>query len=105
MSSLPVRALTLAMILAIVITGCGKKKTRVAVPAGGNGTAAAAPPIGTTERGVASWYGHPYHGRPAADGEIYDMETLVAAHRTMPFNTWLKVTNVENDKAVTVCVI
>src|SRR4051812_7214913 len=46
--------------------------------------------IGYTEQGTASWYGVPYHGRPAADGEIYDMETLVAAHRVMPFNTWLR---------------
>src|SRR5690348_3426671 len=45
-------------------------------------------PVGYTEEGIASWYGVPYHGRQAADGEIYDMETLVAAHRVMPFNTW-----------------
>ena len=38
-------------------------------------------------RGVASWYGHPYHGRRAASGEIYDMEKLTAAHRTLPFGT------------------
>jgi rare lipoprotein A len=62
-------------------------------------------PVGYTEQGVASWYGVPYHGRPAADGEIYDMEKLVAAHRLMPFNTWLKVTNLTNNKSVTVRVI
>jgi len=61
--------------------------------------------IGYTEQGVASWYGVPYHGRPAADGEIYDMETLVAAHRLLPFNTWLKVTNLANNKSVNVRVI
>jgi rare lipoprotein A len=60
---------------------------------------------GYTEQGLASWYGIPYHGRRAADGEIYDMETLVAAHRTMPFNTWVKVTNVANNKTVDVRVI
>ncbi len=62
-------------------------------------------PIGVTEEGLASWYGVPYHGRPAADGEIYDMEQLVAAHRTMPFNTWLKVTNLNNNRSVNVRVI
>ena len=62
-------------------------------------------PDGYTEEGIASWYGVPYHGRPAADGEIYDMETLVAAHRTMPFNTWLKVTNLTNGLSVNVRVI
>lgn len=62
-------------------------------------------PVGYTEEGVASWYGIPFHGRAAADGEIYDMETLVAAHRLMPFNTWLRVTNLSNSKSVNVRVI
>ncbi len=62
-------------------------------------------PVGYTEQGVGSWYGIPYHGRPAADGETYDMETLVAAHRTLPFNTWLRVTNLQNSKTVDVRVI
>lgn len=61
--------------------------------------------LGYEEEGVASWYGIPFHGRAAADGEIYDMETLVAAHRLLPFNTWLKVTNLANGKAVNVRVI
>ncbi len=61
--------------------------------------------VGYTEEGIASWYGVPYHGRPAADGEIYDMEKLVAAHRVMPFNTWLKVTNLANNESVNVRVI
>ncbi len=60
---------------------------------------------GYTEEGIASWYGVPYHGRPAADGEIYDMETMVAAHRVLPFNTWLEVTNLQNGKSVKVRVI
>src|ERR1017187_3820031 len=56
-------------------------------PAAVPGTAPATAPVPApaySEAGVASWYGHPYHGRPAADGEIYDMEQLVAAHRTLP---------------------
>jgi len=61
--------------------------------------------VGYTEEGKASWYGVPYHGRPAADGEIYDMETMVAAHRVIPFNTWLEVTNLQNGKSVKVRVI
>ncbi len=61
--------------------------------------------VGYAEEGIASWYGVPYHGRPAADGEIYDMETLVAAHRVIPFNTWLRVTNAANGKSVDVRVI
>jgi rare lipoprotein A len=61
--------------------------------------------VGYSEEGLASWYGVPYHHRHAADGEIYDMETLVAAHRLLPFNTWLRVTNLTNNKMVDVRVI
>jgi len=60
---------------------------------------------GYSETGVASWYGHPYHGRPAADGEIYDMETMVAAHRTLPFQTWVRVYDLDNNKTVEVRII
>ena len=55
-----------------------------------------------SESGVASWYGYPYHGRHAADGEIYDMDKLTAAHRTLPFGTRVRVVNLRNDKAVNV---
>jgi rare lipoprotein A len=82
------------------LTGCGGKKVKVA-----RGAIPASVPVGHTERGVASWYGHPYHGRPAADGEIYDMETLVAAHRTLPFQTWVRVRNLSNGKTVDVRII
>lgn len=60
------------------------------------------PQIGDTEAGTASWYGEPYHGRRAADGEIYDMEQLTAAHRTLPFNTWVRVRNQQNGRIVEV---
>ena len=49
--------------------------------------------------------GHPYHGRQAADGEIYDMETMVAAHRTLPFQTWVRVYDLDNNKTVEVRII
>lgn len=80
-------------------------------PSAGSGTlpaktdSPAAPNIGYMETGLASWYGHPYHGRPAADGEIYDMEQLVAAHRTLPFDTWVRVYDLDNDKNVEVRII
>jgi len=92
---------------ATVVADCSKKKTTVAVPAPQTGPApaSAAPPVGTAERGLASWYGHPYHGRPAADGEIYDMEKMVAAHRTLPFQTVVRVRNLGNDKTVDVRII
>src|SRR6266850_5637680 len=55
--------------------------------------------------GVASWYGHPFDGRLTANGEIYDMEKMTAAHRTLPFGTWLEVKNLSNDKTVKVRII
>lgn len=92
-----------ALAIGVVIEGCAKKKTQVA--ARPRIAAAPAPPAGTVERGMASWYGHPYHGRRAADGEIYDMETLVAAHRTLPFQTMVRVRHLANDKTVDVRII
>jgi rare lipoprotein A len=65
----------------------------------------APPRVLPAETGLASWYGYPYHGRAAADGEIYDMETLTAAHRTLPFGTRVRVTNVSNQKTVEVRII
>jgi rare lipoprotein A len=58
--------------------------------------------IGSTEIGIASWYGVPYDGRAAASGEIYDMEKLTAAHRVLPFQTWVEITNLSNGKQVDV---
>ena len=57
------------------------------------------------EQGVASWYGEPFHGRRAANGEIFDMNTLVAAHRTLPFGSILRVTNLNNGRDVEVRII
>jgi rare lipoprotein A len=97
-----------ALVLAgLLLQGCGKKKVAAAHPSRNpKPTAAARPPkIGDTETGMASWYGHPYHGRAAADGEIYDMEKLTAAHRTLPFNTWVRVENIGNGKSVDVRII
>lgn len=59
-------------------------------------------PAGYTEEGNASWYGNPFHGRRASNGEIYDMYKLTAAHRTLPFETLVRVTNLSNGKSTTV---
>jgi rare lipoprotein A len=89
------KSLCVAVAAGVLLSGCGGKK-RVTVPAAR---------LGATETGVASWYGRPYHGRRAANGEIYDMEKMTAAHRTLPFGTWLRVTNLENGKSVEVRII
>jgi rare lipoprotein A len=59
-------------------------------------------PAGYTEEGEASWYGAPFHGRQASNGEIYDMNKLTAAHRTLPFETMVRVTNERNGKSAVV---
>jgi rare lipoprotein A len=48
------------------------------------------------EEGVASWYGVPFNGHRTSNGEIYDMHQLTAAHRTLPFNSIVRVTNLRN---------
>jgi len=59
-------------------------------------------PAGYTEDGNASWYGKPFDGRRASNGEIYDMYKLTAAHRTLPFDTMVRVTNLNNGRSTTV---
>ena len=59
-------------------------------------------PAGYTEEGNASWYGVPFHGRHASNGEVYDMYKLTAAHRTLPFETMVRVTNLNNGKSTVV---
>ena len=74
-----------------------------ASPAGKHGKTPAAPaPVGYTEEGNASWYGNPFHGRRASNGETYDMHKLTAAHRTLPFDTMVRVTNLSNNKSTVV---
>lgn len=54
------------------------------------------------ERGVASWYGTKFHGRPTANGETYDMFAMTAAHKTLPIPAYVKVTNLDNGRSVIV---
>ena len=54
------------------------------------------------EAGQASWYGDPYHGRQAASGEVFDKNKLTAAHRSLAFDTWVRVENQTNGRSVDV---
>lgn len=54
------------------------------------------------QEGQASWYGDPYHGRRAASGEVFDKNKLTAAHRTLAFDTWVRVENQANGRTVDV---
>lgn len=57
---------------------------------------------GQTFRGIASYYADKFHGRKTSSGELFDMNGFTAAHRTLPFGTEVKVTNLKNGKSVIV---
>ncbi len=57
---------------------------------------------GYKERGVASWYGKKFHGRPTSSQEPYDMYGMTAAHKTLPLPTYVRVRNLKNNKTIVV---
>jgi len=79
--------------LAVVLQGCGKKARAPVAPG-------VDPDV--TEVGIASWYGHPFHGRRTANGEVYDMDGMTAAHKTLPFGSVVEVQNLDNGKKTVV---
>ncbi len=77
----PHRALVGVLLL---VAGCARAVVTAPTPPAG---------VGWEETGDASWYGDPYHGRRTASGEVYDMTQMTAAHRTLPFGSWILVEN------------
>ena len=57
---------------------------------------------GFKQRGRASWYGNKFHGNKTSNGEIYDMYAMSAAHKTLPIPTYVRVTNLDNNRSVIV---
>lgn len=90
------RRLTLLILAAVFLSACGHRKVQVSVPQ----------PVSVSPRdleGLASYYAEPYHGHRTASGEIFDTyKGLTAAHRTLPFNTMVRVTNRTNGREVDV---
>jgi rare lipoprotein A len=76
------RQLFVSVFVLLVSLGCGK-------------------PTGV-EEGIASFYADKFHGSKTASGETYDKGAMTAAHRTLPFDTKVKVTNLDNGRSVTV---
>ncbi|MDQ3830015.1 MAG: septal ring lytic transglycosylase RlpA family protein [Candidatus Tectomicrobia bacterium] len=72
-------------ILLLVLCGCSKGPTH-------------------SLQGIASWYGHPHHGRTTASGRRFDMYEFTAAHRTLPMGTRLRVINLTNGRSVNVTI-
>ena len=85
----------LALPLALLVHGCAGTDKHPVV-------GLAEPRANGTEVGLASYYGSEFHGRMTASGVRYDEDKLTAAHRTLPFGTRVQVTNLENDRTVTV---
>ncbi|ADE14316.1 rare lipoprotein A [Nitrosococcus halophilus Nc 4] len=56
------------------------------------------------EEGTTSWYGRAHHGRRTANGQVFDMNGLTAAHRSLPFGTKIRVTNQKNGRSVVLTV-
>ena len=75
-----------ALMVVLTVMGCGAPVTRSLA----------------TEEGVASYYGSEFHGRRTSNGESFDKNGMTAAHRTLPFNSILRVTNLSNGKNVEV---
>jgi rare lipoprotein A len=102
--------LVAAIAVTILLAGCHHHRVARNPPVPPPPAATEAPPATTTapaapesgETGLASWYGHPYHGRASASGEIYDMEQMTAAHRTLAFGTMVRVHDLDNQKSVDV---
>ena len=107
------------------LAGCGHKQTQVTVPPPPDIPQQAEPARHSREKqavhtvapvpaevsgatplltqiGIASWYGPPYHNRRGANGEVYDMNQMTAAHRTLPLNSVVRVTNVKTGRSAIV---
>ena len=97
-------AVAVACALALVAVGCTTAHpVRRPSPSAPHSAPARALP-GGVEEGLASWYGEPYHGRPTASGPRYDMWAMTAAHRTLPFGTVVRVTNLDSRRQADVTI-
>src|SRR3954447_18194977 len=95
---------SLAALSLLLFAGCASPPTRTATTFSPNPAPAqiAPPPPNAAAVGVASYYGHPYHGRRTASGEIYDMRKMTAAHRPLPFGVNVRVTALSQNRSVIV---
>ena len=83
------------LFLLILLAACAPR-TRPATPTSAPGSAT------FFQDGTASWYGPNFIGRPTANGEIFDPSQLTAAHQTLPFDTLVRVTHLDNGRSVVV---
>jgi rare lipoprotein A len=91
-------------LILLILAGCGTPMPRFtsSEPTKTTEVAGVVEPSTHQLAGMASYYSDEFHRRRTANGETYDMHDLTAAHRTLPFNTKVRVTNTENGKSVVV---
>jgi rare lipoprotein A len=89
---------TSVLLCVLLLTGCGTTSPRF--------TSSTRPPSRDESvhqlSGIASYYAHEFDGKPTANGEVYDMHQLTAAHRTLPFNSLVRVTHLQTGESVVV---
>jgi rare lipoprotein A len=108
------RVLTILLGLCLILSLPACSRRQVAMPTGPKGAPAKSQPgtksyvvygktyqpmasaAGYQETGIASWYGPKFHGRLTSNKEVYNMDQMTAAHKTLPFNTWVMVENLDN---------
>ncbi|MDR7093321.1 septal ring lytic transglycosylase RlpA family protein [Hydrogenophaga laconesensis] len=95
-------ALAIALATVLWLGGCATRAPSLPDP--GDGPVVTEPGVrdGEIARGLASWYGERFHGRRTASGEVFDMNQLTAAHKTLPFGTLVRVRHIGTGKEVTV---
>jgi rare lipoprotein A len=106
----------IALFVCVTLFACAELPREPEKPAESPPTASAPPspprasqpsaeePTGTKQRGRISFYGDAFEGRKTASGEPFDPDALTMAHRTLPFGTRVRVTNIENKRSVDVVV-
>ena len=95
------------MLLGLGLAGCAGERLSVeprafGAPASSGASAEKGGRWRLYETGIASWYGGRWHGRKTANGERYDQNSMTAAHKKLPFNTRVRVTNLRTGKS---CVV
>jgi rare lipoprotein A len=96
-------AALLGLALTLTASGCaivssGPKRSGKSYVINGKRYYILATSEGYKEKGLASWYGKPFHGRKTASGEVYNMHKYSAAHKTLPLQSWVEVKNLANNR-------
>jgi rare lipoprotein A len=118
-------AVAALLLASLLLTACGEKKAKVRVPPPPTISAPSTTPADAkkepapkpddllrdidpnapaiwTQTGMASWYGPPYHNRQSANGEVFDTHAMTAAHKTLPMNSIVRVTNLKTSHSAIV---